>query len=283
VSNDAAFKLLQKKIYEKTGIDCSLYKDNYLKRRIDLRMKVVGVGTSYNEYYRYLGKNPAEYDAILDGITINVTEFFRDITTFDAFKNEVLPQVLADKKKRKSKIIRIWSAACSIGEEPYTIGIILHEKLGPEINNFLISIQATDLDAKALNVAKAGIYDASALKKLKKYMVSKYFDAVEDGKYRIKNNVKHLVRFQQHDLISGRKFSHFDIIFCRNVLIYFGKELQSQLFLDFYDALSDGGYLIIGRTETLTGEAREKLLCVNTRERVYRKGNSQIFKNSKIC
>lgn len=276
MSNDAAFKLLQKKIYEKTGIDCSLYKDNYLKRRIDLRMKTIGVGTSYNEYYRYLGKNPAEYDAFLDGITINVTEFFRDITTFDAFKNEVLPQLLADKKKRKSKIIRIWSAACSIGEEPYTIGIILHEKLGPEIKNFLISIQATDLDAKALNVAKAGIYDASALKKLKKYMVSKYFDAVEDGKYRIKNNVKHLVRFQQHDLISGRKFSHFDVIFCRNVLIYFGKELQSQLFLDFYDALHEGGYLIIGRTETLTGEAREKLLCVNTRERVYRKGNSKI-------
>ncbi len=274
MSNEIAFKLLKKKIYEKTGIDCSLYKDTYLKRRIDLRMKAIGVGTSYNEYYRYLGKNPAEYDTLMDGITINVTEFFRDITTFDAFKNDVIPEVLAYKKKRKSKIIRIWSAACSIGEEPYTIGIILHEKLGTEIKNFLISIQATDLDAKALNVAKAGIYDASALKKLKKFMVSRYFDAVEGGKYRIKSNVKQLVRFQQHDLISGKKFLHFDVIFCRNVLIYFGKELQNQLFLDFYNALNDGGYLIIGRTETLTGEAREKLLCVNTRERVYRKAGT---------
>jgi chemotaxis protein methyltransferase CheR len=194
------------------------------------------------------------------------------LEVFDAFKNDVIPQLLSEKRKRNSKMVRIWSAACSIGEEPYTIGIILHEKLGTELNNFLISIHATDIDGKALSVARAGVYDAQALKKLKKYMVSKYFDAVDgNDKYRIKDNVKHLVRLQQHDLISGKKFSHFDIIFCRNVMIYFGKELQSRLLLDFYDALNEGGYLIIGRTETMVGEAREKFTCVNTRERIYKK------------
>jgi chemotaxis protein methyltransferase CheR len=272
LNNEIAFNVLKRKIWDRTGVDCSKYKDNYLKRRIDLRMKAIGIGSSYNEYYRFLEKKPCEYDALLDGITINVTEFFRDLEVFDAFKNDVIPQLLSEKRKRNSKMVRIWSAACSIGEEPYTIGIILHEKLGTELNNFLISIHATDIDGKALSVARAGVYDAQALKKLKKYMVSKYFDAVDgNDKYRIKDNVKHLVRLQQHDLISGKKFSHFDIIFCRNVMIYFGKELQSRLLLDFYDALNEGGYLIIGRTETMVGEAREKFTCVNTRERIYKK------------
>ncbi|MCD6203385.1 MAG: protein-glutamate O-methyltransferase CheR [Methanophagales archaeon] len=271
LNNELAFNILKKKIWDRTGVDCSKYKDDYLKRRIDLRMKAMGIG-SYNEYYRFLEKNPEEYRSLLDGITINVTEFFRDMDTFEAFRDEVLPQLLAEKRKRRSKVLRIWSAGCSTGEEPYTIGIILYEKLGAELDNFLLSIHATDIDAKALSVARAGVYDAAALKKLKKYIVSKYFE-VEDGgdRYRVKAKVKHLVRFQQHDLISGKKFSHFDVIFCRNVMIYFGKELQSRLLLDFYDALHEGGYLIIGRTETMVGEAREKFTCVNTRERIYKK------------
>ncbi len=272
LNDEFGFKLLKKKILDRTGVDCSKYKDNYLKRRIALRMKAIGVDSSYNEYYRFLEKNPSEYDTLLDGITINVTEFFRDVDTFNAFKNEVIPQLLAEKTKRKSKILRVWSAGCSIGEEPYTIGIILHEKLGPALNDFIISIQATDIDRKALSAAKAGIYDADALKKIDKSRVSKYFDAVDgNDKYRIKDKVKHLVRFQQHDLISGKKFSHFDLIFCRNVMIYFGRELQRTLLLDFYDALNDGGYLIIGRTETMTGEAKDKFVCINTRERIYKK------------
>ncbi|MGB2728770.1 MAG: protein-glutamate O-methyltransferase CheR [Halobacteriota archaeon] len=272
LNDEMGLNLLKKKIYERTGVDCSKYKNNYLKRRIDLRMKAIGIGTSYNEYYRFLEKNHDEYKSLLDGITINVTEFFRDADTFDAFKNMVIPQLLSEKVKRNSKILRIWSAACSIGEEPYTIGIVLHEKLGPGLNNLIASIHATDIDGKALSAAKAGIYDAEALKKISKPQVSKYFDVVDgNDKYRIKDKVKNLVRFQQHDLISGKKFSHFDIIFCRNVLIYFGRELQHTLFLDFYDALNDGGYLIIGKTETMTGEAKDKFTCVNTRERIYKK------------
>jgi chemotaxis protein methyltransferase CheR len=272
LNDQIGFNSLKRKIYERTGLDCSKYRDNYLKRRIEQRMRVVGAASSYHEYYRFLEKNHGEYDSLLDGITINVTEFFRDTETFNAFKTEVIPQLLTEKRKRNSNMLRIWSAACSIGEEPYTIGIILHEKLGSGLSNFLISIQATDIDVKALRVAIAGIYDAHALKKMSKYTVSRYFDAVDGtGKYRIKDNVKHLVRFQQHDLISGRKFSHFDIIFCRNVFIYFQKEFQSQLLIDFYNALNDGGYLVLGRTETMTGEAREKFLCVNTKERIYKR------------
>ncbi|MBN1762562.1 MAG: protein-glutamate O-methyltransferase CheR [Methanomicrobia archaeon] len=271
VNNELAFNTLKKKIWDRTGVDCSSYKDNYLKRRIDVRMKSKGFGTSYDDYTKFLEKNPDEYKALLNDITINVTEFFRDSETFNAFRNEVLPQVLSDKRNRKSKILRIWSAGCSIGEEPYTIGIILHEKLGLELNDYLVSIHATDIDENALKAARAGVYDAQALKNINKYQIPKYFDSDGNGKYHIKDKVKHLVRFNQHDLISGKKFSHFDIIFCRNVMIYFEKDFQSRLLLTFYNALNVGGYLILGRTETMPGAVRDQFLCVNTRERIYKK------------
>ena len=271
-NSEFGFDLLRKKIEDKTGLDCRNYKDNYLRRRIDLRMKAVGMGSSYNEYGRFLDKNPEEYKSILDTITINVTEFFRDPETFEAFRNEVMPQLLSTKMKYKSKIIRIWSAGCSIGEEPYTISIILHEKLGLALKDYLVSIHATDIDGKALSVAGVGVYDAQALKKMHKPLITKYFDLEGDGRYRIKDNARRLVKFQQHDLFSDWKFSNFDVIFCRNVMIHFDKEFQSRLLLDFYNALNDGGYLILGRTETMPpGDIREKFENVNTKERIYQK------------
>jgi len=271
VNNEIAFTNLKELICDKTGVDCRNYKDNYLRRRIELRMKARGIGSSYHEYCTFLEKNPSEYKTLMDGITINVTEFFRDTETFNFFKGEVLPQVLSEKRKRKSAIVRIWSAGCSIGEEPYTISIILHEQLGAALNNFIISIHATDIDGKALSVARTGVYEPQALKNMSKSHISKYFDSDENGKYHIKDKVKHLVRFQQHDLFSDKKFSHFDVIFCRNVMIYFGKDFQNRLLPDFYNALNLGGYLILGRTETMPREARELFECINVRERIYRK------------
>jgi chemotaxis protein methyltransferase CheR len=273
-SDDVSFNILKRKIWERTGLDCSKYKDSYLKRRIGVRLKANGL-SSYWEYRKFLEKNPTEYDSLLDAIAINVSEFFRDVETFDAFKSAVLPQLLSEKKRRQSKILRIWSAGCSFGEEPYTIGIILKEVLGAELSNFLISIHATDFDENALRMAREGIYGASSLKNVDKVVLSKYFLAKEgDGKYQIKDDVKRLVKFKRHELISGKKFSYFDVIFCRNVMIYFSKELQSRLLLDFYDALNDGGYLILGRTEMMIGEAKEKFSCENIRERIYRKVKS---------
>ena len=270
LDEEFAFNLVKRGILKRKGVDCSKYRDNYLRRRIDHRMKAIGVASSYREYYRFLERNPAEYDLLLDGITINVTDFFRDRDMWNAFTNDVLPQQLQEMNRRKSKLLRIWSAGCSIGEEPYTIAIILHEKLGPTLNNFFVSIHATDIDAKALEVARAGIYDAHALRNLSRTQIVRYFDKL-GSKYRLKDDVKRLVKFQQHDLISGRKFSHFDIIFCRNVMIYFRKELQKRLLLDFLAALNNGGYLILGKTESIPGEVLDKFICVNIRERIYRK------------
>ncbi|RLG37800.1 MAG: protein-glutamate O-methyltransferase CheR [Candidatus Alkanophagales archaeon] len=267
---DAAFfNILKRKISKKTGLDCYKYKDNYLRRRIDIRMKESGV-SSYREYLRFLDEHPEEYVALLDKITVNVTQFFRDVEAFQVFKNEVLPQLLSEKKRRGSKILRIWSAGCATGEEPYTIAIILHEMLGGELKSFLVSILATDIDEQALKVAVAGLYEGASLRNVERRIVKKHFEH-ENGKYRIKDDIRRLVRFKKHDLISGEKFSHFDVIFCRNVMIYFSKELQGRLLMDFYEALNDGGFLILGRTETLVGAAKEKFACVNARERIYQK------------
>ena len=143
------------KIYKETGLDCKQYKDNYLKRRINVRVRALNV-ESYHDYMRILDNNPDEYDLLLDKLTINVTQFFRDTTVFKAVRNTVLPALISDKKKGNKKLIRIWSAGCASGEEPYTISILLHEVLGSDINNFMISIYATDIDDAVMAKAKKG-------------------------------------------------------------------------------------------------------------------------------
>ncbi|MHC1635334.1 MAG: CheR family methyltransferase [Candidatus Methanospirareceae archaeon] len=272
LDDEIALDALKRKIYEKTGLDCSKYSNNYLLRRIRVIMNIKGINFPYDykKYIELLEKNPLEYTSLLDNITINVTEFFRDPETFDTFKNEILPEILSEKRRRKSKILRIWSAGCASGEEPYTISIILFETLGSAIKDFLISIYATDINKNALKKAKEGIYDASSLKNVPKPLIHKYF-SFKEGKYKIKEEVKKLVRFQQHDLFSGIKYSHFDVIFCRNVLMFFSTEYQRKLLLDFYHTLNDGGYLILGRAETIIGEIRDKFMCVNAREKIYKK------------
>ena len=170
----------------------------------------------------------------------------------------------------RSGTLRIWSAGCASGEEPYTIAIILLEELGDNLGNLLVSILATDIDDDALKKAMQGFYQPFSLKNIPPNILKKYFHS-ENGGYRIKDVVKRLVRFRKHDLISGEKLRYFDVIFCRNVMIYFSRELQERLFMDFYNSLNDGGFLIIGKTETLTGEAREKFICVNVQERIFRK------------
>lgn len=268
--NETDFKMVMNKIYKKTGIDCKQYKDNYLKRRINVRIRALNA-KSYRNYIKILDSNPNEYDLLLDKLTINVTQFFRDKTTFDAVRNTVLPALISNKKKGDRKLMRIWSAGCASGEEPYSIAMLLHEALGSDINNFMISIYATDIDDVVMAKAKKGVYEAAALKGVEKKIINKYFTYDDDGRYHVTSKVKRLVRFKHLDLISGKNFSHIDMIFCRNVVIYFSKDLQKQLYNKFYDAANRGGYFVMGKTETLVGDARDKFRSVNSIERIYQK------------
>jgi len=267
-SNNQGFLALQKKIFKERGLDLSQYKEKYLKRRIDVRLLATRAQT-YLEYMTVLKRDPSEYVRLFDALTINVTQFFRDAGTFKVIKDDVLRKIISAKQKQNKKIIRVWSAGCATGEEPYSIGILFNEILGNKIEYFFISIYATDIDANSLEKARAAEYENNSTSEVEEKILRRYFRY--DGKYKLKEEIKHMVKFKLHDLISDEPLTHMDIILCRNILIYFSRELQQKLFKKFYEGLNKGGYLILGNTESLIGEPARVFQLVNMRERIYQK------------
>ena len=266
--DEQTFHALRKKILKEKGLDLGQYKEKCLKRRIDVRVRATGVHT-YLDYMAVLKKDPLEYDRLLDTLTINVTRFFRDRATYRVIEDKVIPELISSKKKEGKKIIRVWSTACASGEEPYSMAILFHKILGDRIGDHLISIYATDIDGNVMKKAKRGEYEAGALSEVDEKILKRYFN--RNRKFGVKEEIKQMVRFKRHDLISDRPLAHLDIILCRNVLIYFSRDLQMKLFDRFYKALNQGGYLILGKTESLAGESAGLFHPVNIRERIYQK------------
>ena len=233
-----------------------------------MRVRATGAHT-YLDYMAVLKKDPSEYDRLFDALTINVTNFFRDKSTYRIIEDTVIPELVSSKKKQGKKIIRVWSAGCASGEEPYSMAILFHKILGERIGDYLISIYATDIDDKVMEKAKMAEYAAGAVSEVDETILRRYFN--RNLKYRLKEKIRQIVKFKQHNLISDRPLAHLDIILCRNVLIYFSRDLQMRLFDKFCEALNRGGYLILGKTESLAGEPAGLFRSVSIRERIYRK------------
>lgn len=267
------FKRLKQKILDERGLDVSQYKENYLKRRFGIRVRA-NKADNYFNYMNVLDSEPQEYVELIDTLDVNVTEFFRNPEVFEVLGTQILPQLIANKLEQGKNTIRIWSAGCSDGKETYSIAMLLHELLGWKIRNFDILIKGTDYDPSVLNKARKGVYETYGLIDIQEQVPSNYLNKYficEGDSYTIKPDVKELTLFRHHDLISGRKFSRFDMILCRNVTIYFSRELQDKLYMDFYSALNNRGYLVMGKTETLIGKSRELFEIVDNRERIYQK------------
>jgi chemotaxis protein methyltransferase CheR len=266
---DRYFELLKREIFKDTSLDFNQFKNNYLKRRLGVRMRVKGVKT-YDKYLRLLFSDPGEYDFLLKDITINVTEFFRDPEVFHIIWEEILPLMIYNKVKHNRRVIRLWSAGCSSGEEPYSLAILMRDLLAEKFDNFVISIYGTDIDDASLETAKMGIYLPRQVENVEPELLSHYFKN-NGEKYEVKDEIKDMVKFKKLDLFSQVNISHFDIIFCRNVMIYFNKDMQEKLFQRFHESLNDGGYLIIGKTEGIFSGERDKFEIINSRERIYQK------------
>lgn len=266
---EIAFHILLNNIFIERGIDFSKYNKEMLKRRVAKRMLANGV-SNYSDYLRILFNKPEEeYEELLDALTVNVSEFFRDPGLFEGF-NDILMNIVDDKKTRGDCSINIWSAGCAKGEESYSIGILLSEILKEEISRFKIKILATDIDKRCITYAKRGKYQQGSLKNVNKKILEKYFTPV--GKeYTVNPEVKNLVTFWYHNLVADKPFTNIDIIFCRNVFIFMTRSLQEHLIMNFYKALKPDGYLILGAVELLLGEARMMFVEVNSNAKVYRK------------
>ncbi|NJD76802.1 MAG: protein-glutamate O-methyltransferase CheR [Candidatus Methanoperedens sp.] len=266
--DEKEFVELKAIIKKKIGFNCDQYKQAHLKRRLAVRLRANQSG-SYKEYMDILMRNEAELQKLKDTLTVNVTELFRNPETYEVFSKTVLPELV--KSKGDDKTIKIWSAGCSNGEEPYSIAILVREFLGGLTKRYSISIIGTDIDEDSLKKAQNGIFQLKQLEKINKERLDKFFTRKDDGNFQISEDLRRLLKFRHHDMISGPRMFGFDVIFCRNVTIYFEQELQEKLYLNFYNALNKGGYFVMGKTETLVGPAGDLFEPVDVRERIYQK------------
>ena len=262
------FLLLLDKIRDDRGLDFHHYHQDLLKRRVAIRLRATGINT-YSDYLLLLIKNPEEYDKLFETLCINVSEFFRDPEIWETVKS-IFQNMLRQKKVDHNPFIRIWSAGCANGEEPYSIAIMLKEILLAEKANFRIEIASTDVDKKCLKSAQKGFYLKSSLKNVSKELLDKYFTP-EEGGFKINPEIKQLVTFSYLDLTSPDYIKNADIVFCRNVFIYFDRNLQEQLLVKFSTALRPEGYLVMGKSETLIREAKEIFQEIDLNARLYRK------------
>ncbi len=223
-------------------------------------MRALGF-SDFAQYYYYLTQNQEEFQKLLDTLTIKLSYFFRNSETFIYLKNEILPQFANNEK------IVIWSAGCAQGEEPYSIAIIASE-LGLMDKT---TIYATDIDDHALDKAKTGIYPSITLQYLPGQYIEKYFEKIDDD-FRVREDLKSIIRFCHLDLFEHFPFGPCDMIICRNVLIYMDRKAQSTLVRKFYEVLKPHGFLVIGKVELLLGIPEAKSFnIVNRSERVYQK------------
>jgi chemotaxis protein methyltransferase CheR len=275
MENDFAFRYLKKKVIAREP-NCTGYRDNFLKRKLDERLSVKGI-SSYVEYAHYLDKNPGEFKELLDALTINVSEFFRDPTVWKAFQACIIPAIIEEKIRSFRREITIWSAGCADGEEPYTIAMSIIDALSFNLRTFKIEIVATDVDPQSLDRARRGIYSPARLRLASHSVLQRFFTPVDGGNLRISEKVKRFVRFQPHDLSTFPPWLPFDVISCRNVMIYFSESLQQRLFQNFHLTLSPRGYLILGKVESPVGEYGALFKCVDSAERIYQKAQACRF------
>lgn len=246
--DNRSFRDLLNELRERSGIDFSSYKAPTITRRIQRRMAVTGQ-RSLADYHDYLAEHPDEYDLLVSSFLIKVTEFFRDPDVFDYFREGGLEPIIERARERGE--LRVWSAGCATGEEAYSLAILISELLGNETPRINVRVFGTDLDEDAIVFARRGIYPMAAVSKLPPKLIDKYFIRRNDNELEVSKSIRSMVIFGQHDLGQRSPFPRIDLAFCRNVLIYFTPELQLRSLQLFAFALRDGGFLVLGKAESV--------------------------------
>ncbi|MFA5118618.1 MAG: protein-glutamate O-methyltransferase CheR [Candidatus Omnitrophota bacterium] len=246
---DPGFLSLLAYIRQQKGIDLSSYRKSFVLRRLRVRMSNLKL-ERYVDYEGYIRKTPEEFGFLLNTLGVNVTEFFRDIEVFQAMRSVVIPDILKRKAEMNNRVLRVWSAACATGEEPYSLAIMLKEELASR-GDYSLRIIATDMDREALDKAAKAEYKAIELKKLDKKTLDKYFIPVYNNVYKLKDEIKGMVKFQQHNLITEPYLQFMDLVCCRNIMIYLTRQQQEEFTRKFYSSLNAKGYLTVGKVENV--------------------------------
>lgn len=267
-ADEAAFRALTEKIAADRGFGCANYKDGCLRRRIAVRMRARGAA-SYADYRALLDRDATEYERLIDALTINVTKLYRDAAVWDAVARQVIPPLLV----REMAPVTVWSAGCSSGEELYTLAALFHHyaegaALLPRLRR--VRIIGTDIDRASLEAARVGAYASESFAEMPLELRTRYFSA--DAPHRAAAELRALVEVERRDLLSEPAPAHgLQLITCRNVVIYFDRPSQEPLMRKFHDALAPGGFLVLGKVETLMGPLRTLFEVVDARNRIFRK------------
>jgi len=254
------FAQLRDFIYAQSGIYIADNRKYLLENRLRNRLKQLNL-KSFGEYYYYLQYDAGrkqELNKLFEVVTTNETSFFRNPPQLKVFQDHVLREVVEAQRKAGDRRIRIWSAGCSTGEEPYTMAIQMCEALGGELPGWSVKITANDLSEGVLASARRGVYTEYALRTTPQEMIRKYFSE-EEGRYTIREDLKRMITFGQinlSDRMQLKRVERSHIVFCRNVIIYFDDEMKKKVISSFYDNLLPGGYLLIGHSESLHNISR---------------------------
>ncbi len=247
VQPDKDFEALFEYLLRTRGFDFTAYKRPNLMRRATKRMQMIQIG-SFTDYTDYLEVHPEEFSMLFDTILINVTSFFRDEASWKFLAEQIIPKIIS--ARGSSESIRVWSAGCASGEEPYTLAIVLAETLGPDAFRERVKIYATDVDEEALSSARHASYTEKDLEPVSKDFRKKYFEPV-GSRFVFRNDLRRSVIFGRHDLVQDAPISRIDLLACRNTLMYFNSEAQTRILARFHFAINDPGYLFLGRSEML--------------------------------
>lgn len=259
---DADFTRLLARMYDERGFDFRNYKSASVKSRVSKRLNALNI-SSFNEYFKVLDSDPSEYGRLLSYITIKVSEFFREPEVFEVLRpaiNAFLPV---------NEGLRIWCCACANGEEAYTLAILASELVSPAGLKHT-KIFATDIDSDALDIARKAEYREDFLTNVPPELVKKYFTGAGTG-YKVKNSLANLVKFGRHNIVTDRTLTKMHILFCRNLFIYFKKELQEEVFKKLDYAISVGGILVMGKSENLLKPFAHRYVQLGSDMSIYRK------------
>jgi len=274
VNND--LKKILNYLNEKRGFDFSGYRTPMIERRFKHRFALTKC-KNFKSYLTYLKNNPSELDNLISALTINVSRFFRDTLVFEYIADKVIPAIIHQKKQKNDPSLRIWSAGCAMGEEPYTIAILIQDFFKKEAQYFQVNIFATDIEKKILKKAEKAVYPLESIEGVKYRLLNKYF-TTKENLFHLIPEIKNLVSFSVYDILdrkistpSESIYGDFDLVFCRNVLIYFDSEHQDQIFDKLYRALAKSGYLVLGEAEIPSRKYQRYFQRVNECCHIYRK------------
>ncbi len=268
------FRLIRDFIAEYSGIFFDDHSRYLLEKRLQKRLETHGL-ESFRDYYYRLIYSPDREDEVgimLDVLTTNETYFFREDNQLKALSEEIIPEIVSGREAGMDKTIRIWSAGCSTGEEPYTLAILLMEHL--QLGDWDKEIMATDISRRVLQAARQGVYGKPSFRSTSPEYIQRYFEALEDHRYRIKDLVRALVAFGHFNIIRDSSWpadGSFDIILCRNVLIYFNQEAKRKAADNLEKKLKPGGYLLLGHADSLMNISTSFMLRHFKHDLVYQK------------